>query len=741
MNLLSLLVFIKVGLTIADQAELTKAIRKQLRTLQALRTSLLQGCSEEKAYVSAAIAVSTDAAASLSEDLVALEAQHTSAQANATVIPESLGLAEVRVAAVEAAAEPLAIFRELYARRRFREAAEQSWLAALNRTCTAAVSQVQATELFVAHGTVAKAQRVGSEQNPEPVETIRSPEDNTRRKVSASLMQFNAGVRDVNWTDAILRGCKGLGMMDVGVVSQREIADEWHLLSSRTKATLLVVHERLKTNEDQEEQARGHSGAQPFQVFARSGSRWPGATKLHEFSAETAAAIDALKSAEAKALSLRADEAQASRRGASVLSAAFAAHQQRAADSTVEFKRREKDFEKEKAFCANRPADAGTPEHVPLAIFTTKSKVARKVFEPPLDTRTPKEMTPRIPKSKELKSSTPTVPEVNVASATPSAPPLKESSPEVAKVNVAPTTKPSYKQILQASAPEVPKVNVAAVTPPSYTQIPKASTPEAPKVSVAPESSENSMSAKPSLNLETTDKAHSADFPGPNKIVAPEPSSKKVTTALPQESQSTDAGPEVKPDLSKAPSLNSYLFGDSDGGGDSELSSLISRVHEMEQAPVRPVVSHLDTTPQISSPAQTPETAHETPSPVQTPEWAKPMAGDPNSLRLSASLVEEPNPYAADSYTNDPNVLKTLRLGRFASDNEIKSHAKVLASQEWAATEMSDSNSALTGFLEGASGGGVRVKPMPVVPHKKKSRKAIIKEDMSALDKIMGKLR
>merc|ERR1719389_854797 len=146
-------------------------------------------------------------------------------------------------------------------------------------------------------------------------------------------------------------------------------------------------------------------------------------------------------------------------------------------------------------------------------------------------------MTPRIPKSKELKSSTPTVPEVNVASATPIAPPLKESSPEVAKVNVAPTTKPSYKQILQASAPEVPKVNVAAVTPPSYTQIPKASTPEAPKVSVAPESSENSMSAKPSLNLETTDKAHSADFPGPNKIVAPEPSSKKVTTALPQESQ------------------------------------------------------------------------------------------------------------------------------------------------------------------------------------------------------------
>merc|ERR1719482_2692808 len=105
--------------------------------------------------------------------------------------------------------------------------------------------------------------------------------------------------------------------------------------------------------------------------------------------------------------------------------------------------------------------------------------------------------------------------------------------------------------------------------------------------------------------------------------------------------------------------------------------------------------------------------------------------------------MEEANPYAgeASTYTNDPNVLKTLRLGRFGGDNEIKSHAKVLASQEWAATEMSDSNSALTGFLEGASGGGVRVKPMPVVPHKKKSRKAIIKEDMSQLDKIMGKLR
>jgi len=169
MNLPYLLLFTQVGLNVADQAESTKAIRKQLRTLQALRSSLLQGCNEEKAYVTAAIAASTDAATLLSGDLVALEAQHTSAQANATVVPDSVELAEVRVSAAEAAAEPLAIFRELYARRRFREAAEQSWLAALNRTCTAAVSQVQATELFVAHGTVAKARgaaRPGSRSFP-----------------------------------------------------------------------------------------------------------------------------------------------------------------------------------------------------------------------------------------------------------------------------------------------------------------------------------------------------------------------------------------------------------------------------------------------------------------------------------------------------------------------------------------------------------------------------------------------
>merc|ERR1719160_454870 len=120
------------------------------------------------------------------------------------------------------------------------------------------------------------------------------------------------------------------------------------------------------------------------------------------------------------------------------------------------------------------------------------------------------------------------------------------------------------------------------------------------------------------------------------------------------------------------------------------------------------------------------------------------MVGDPTiPTRPSASLVEEnPNPYgdSSSTYTNDPNVLKTLRLGRFGGQDEIKSNAKIIADQEWAATEMTDNSgtSALTGFLEGASGGGKRVsKPKPVVPHKKKSKKAIIREDMSALDKIM----
>jgi len=371
MNLPFLVLFTQVGFLVgeqlefekfADQLESTKTIRKQLRTLQALKTSLLQGCSEEKAYVSAAIAASTDAAASLSGDLVALEAQHTSAQANATVVPESFSLAEVRVTAAEASAEPLAIFRELYARRRFREAAEQTWLAALNRTCEAAVEQVHATELFVAHGTIAKRQNANSVHNSEPLEKIKAPEDNKQKKASASLMQFKTGARDVNWTEAILRGCRGLGMMDAGVTSQHEVADEWRLLSARTKAALSLVRDRLKTNEDEEVQARGHSGAQPFQVFATSGSRWPGAAKLHIFSTETVAAIDALKSAEAKALSLRADEAQASRRGASVLAASFIAHQQRAAEGIAELQRRQKDFETQKAVCANQPIKAGAPE-------------------------------------------------------------------------------------------------------------------------------------------------------------------------------------------------------------------------------------------------------------------------------------------------------------------------------------------------------------------------------------------
>jgi len=263
-------------------------------------------------------------------------------------------------------------------------------------------------------------------------------------------------------------------------------------------------------------------------------------------------------------------------------------------------------------------------------------------------------------------------------------------------------------------------------------QIVESSTPEVPKVNVAPTISGNAPIAKPSLNPATTGNAFSSEAASPREVAAAKPNSKKVMTALPQESKSVDARPEVKPDLSKAPSLNSYLFGDSDGssdgGGDSELSSLISKVHEMEQAPVRP----------IASMAAMPEPS----APSQVPEWAKPMPGDPTPSRPSASLMEEPNAYAGDSssYTSDPNVLKTLRLGRFASDNEIQSNAKVLVSQEWAATEMSDTNSALTGFLEGASG-GAHVKPKPVVPHVKKSRKAIIKEDMSALDKIMGKLR
>merc|ERR1719281_680083 len=131
-------------------------------------------------------------------------------------------------------------------------------------------------------------------------------------------------------------------------------------------------------------------------------------------------------------------------------------------------------------------------------------------------------------------------------------------------------------------------------------------------------------------------------------------------------------------------------------------------------------------------------------APVATPAWAKPMAGDPLPMRPSASLVEEnPNPYGGDSstYTSDPNVLKTLRLGRFGGQDEIKSNAKRIADQEWAATEMSENNNALTGFLEGGSGGKRIQTLQPVVPHKKKSKKAIIKEDLSALDKIMGKLR
>jgi len=342
------------------------------------------------------------------------------------------------------------------------------------------------------------------------------------------------------------------------------------------------------------------------------------------------------------------------------------------------------------------------------------------------------------------KASMAEVPKSNVAPATPSVPSkyhqiLQSSTSEVPKVTVAPASPsvPSkYNQILQSSTPEAPKVSVAPATPSArskYEQDIESLAPEAPKINIAPSTSDNSPTAKPSLNVATTEQTFPSEPTSPSKVVAAKPNSKKVMTALPQESKSFDARPEVKPDLSKAPSLNSYLFGDSDvgsdGGGDSELSSLISKVHEMEQAPVRPVASM----------AAMPVAAA---SPSQVPEWAKPMPGDPTPSRTSASLMEEPNAYAGDSssYTSDPNVLKTLRLGRFGDNAEIKSNAEALANQEWAATEMSDKGSALTGFLEGATG-GVRAKPTPVVPHVKKSKKVILKEDISALDKIMGKLR
>lgn len=698
MNLAPLLVFIQVVFAVAHQAEYTKSIQKQLHMLQALRSSLLEGCQEEKAYVNAAIAASSDAAALLSGDLVALEAQHASAQANATVVPENFALAEVRVTAAEAAAEPLAVFRELYARRKFREAAEETWLLALNRTCGAALDQVQATEQFVTRGALSKLARARSDHPPDAMVKITVPENPKQKKPAASLMQFSTGVRDVNWTEALLRGCQGLGMMNAGVSSQKEVAEEWQLLTARTRTALSLTRDRLKSNEAEEEQARGHSGAQAFQVLATSGSRWPGAAKLHAFSAETSAAIDVLRSAEAKAISLRADEAQASRRGASVLAASFAAHQQRSVDSNAELNRRHQDFEKEKTFCANRASKAGSHEHVPLAIFTTKSKAVKNIFKPPLDTTTP-----------ELLGMKPINERAETGDNAPAkAPAMSKPAPKAPEVAEPVTPAPAPKTLEVSDAPN------------KYFKY------------VAPE---KSVGDQPSLNQALTGIAVARSKPVaiPNQpVVAPKPTSQKVTTALPQESESADARPEVKPDLSKSPNLNSYLFGDSDGGGDSELSSLISKVHEMEQAPVRHVASSLAAMPVAASP-------------VATPSWAKPMAGDhlPSILsRPSASLMEESNPYAGESstYTNDPNVLKTLRLGRFGADSEIKSNAKVLADQEWAATEMSDSNSALTGFLEGASG-GVRIKPTPVVPHIKKSRKVIIKEDMSALDKIMGKLR
>jgi len=271
---------------------------------------------------------------------------------------------------------------------------------------------------------------------------------------------------------------------------------------------------------------------------------------------------------------------------------------------------------------------------------------------------------------------------------------------------------------------------------------PVASPSEAPvaaKPSQAAPAPEAPVAAKPTPTADTNHATPAAPKVSPTKVTTPEapaapkPSQKKVSTALPQESQVADTEPMVKPDLSKSPNLNSYLFGgdSSSGGGGDDLSSLISKVHDLEQAPVRPVASLSETAAQPAAQF------------VATPSWAKPMAGDPIQSRPSASLLSEETPYVGDSstYTNDPDVLKTLRLGRFTSPDLIQNSAKHLADQEWAATAMSDQNSALSGFL-GASGGAARIaKPTLPVFMKKKSRKVIIKEDMSQLDKIMGKLR
>merc|ERR1719313_59673 len=340
--------------------------------------------------------------------------------------------------------------------------------------------------------------------------------------------------------------------MNVGVSSQEEVVEEWNLLTSRTRSALSMTRDRLKSNEAEEEQARGHSGAQNFEVFATSGSRWPGAASLHAFSTETAAAIDALRSAEAKAISLRADEAEASRRGASVLAASLAAHQRRSADSIAELNRRRQDFEREKAFCANQPTRTGAPEHVPLAIFTKNSNVVKNIFKPPLDTVMP-----------ELLGTKPVNERANKAmDSHTNAPVTPKPTPKVPEANAAPVDRNVVPATSTNPEADHPGLNQAKTAPSAVTMLNRVGAPMAP----APKA--------PVVVSMPTSKAPAPEAP----VVASKPTSKRVTTTLPQESQSADAVPEIKPDLSKSPSLNSYLFGDADGGGDSELSSLISKV-------------------------------------------------------------------------------------------------------------------------------------------------------------------
>merc|ERR1719353_1642687 len=107
----------------------------------------------------------------------------------------------------------------------------------------------------------------------------------------------------------------------------------------------------------------------------------------------------------------------------------------------------------------------------------------------------------------------------------------------------------------------------------------------------APTTSKVPTTSKESVTAQSVQQGPPAAANTDNAVVAHKTSSKRVITGLPQESQSVDEQ-AAKPVMSKSPTLNSYLFGDSDGGGsggeggDGDLSSLISKVHQLEQAPL-----------------------------------------------------------------------------------------------------------------------------------------------------------